>query len=590
LLQFLLMLPVPMQFYSALLYPEPAPTNAIKHIIKKVMQERPASTLLLLNSRHNDKCAWEDLLDLYIPIIHLDDLGVFQLKDSFSSNIIAVAAMSELADVKLLPVLAKVLHRIRDVRVIIWLQNIQTDLDAFLDMIGHHANKANYLNLLVINSNAHNDNGSIASYRLHPFPSPKLLRITDIGKDRIFPIFWRNYHNKTAVVVPSLYPPSSYLHTDKKTGKNYLNGFMDTLIMEFAKKFNISLQMQRSLQRTDYVHDRDIVAMTLSGEIDLSMHGRFWRPDLEASIAVGNSNLFVVVPCGDIMGLDNIYHSLKSYFLIVLCVYLMFSVIETLLAAATCRIFGRRYRFRWASLFVNMNSFSWVLGLPINVSRNRRSTSLHQIIMVMSIFSLIITCYFNANLSTLFTNRPPDHHITNFDELLASKLPIVFDNAFHQVDSVDLKQKEFNLHEEKALFVSTHERLQLIFSQNSSYAYQISSKLWDCFDKYQKYYKRKTLCKHKELTIYEDTSLHVLLKNNSIYRKALNDYIGWSHDFGLLQHWIEKSIETLMDFSKRGKLSWHPTPLSIVDLQWVWKLIGIGYSLAILVFIAELCI
>ncbi|KAH8312419.1 hypothetical protein KR044_010682 [Drosophila immigrans] len=582
----LLLMPHPLLPHSISLVPEPAQINPIKHIIEGAIMERPPETLLLLNRQQNENCNWMDLHQLDIPIVLLDELAAFHVKDFFNSNVITVVCMSELADLMLLPVLAKDLHRMRDVRVFIWLQNTPTDPKFFLDMICEHASHANYLNLMVLNS----VNESIVAYRLLPFPTPKLLRIKDIKKGRIFPILWRNLQNKTAVAVPSLYPPASYYHLDKRTGQNYLSGFMDRLIMEFAKKYNISLKMQRALNRTDFVYDSDIVQMTLRGEIDLSMHGRFWRPDVESSTAIGNSNLFIVVPCGNVMGLNNVYQSLKNYFLIVLCVYLGFSVVETLLVAATCRIFGRRYRFSWASLFVNLNSFRWVLGLPINVNRNRRSTSLHQIIMIMSIFSLIITCFFNANLSTLFTKRPADHHITNFQELEDSNLPIIFDNVFRSFSKDDLIAKHLNVDEKRGVFVSSHERLQLFFAQNCSYAYQMVSKVWDYFDRYQKYYNRKTLCKHKALSIYEAFSLHVILRNNSIYRTPLNDFISWSHDLGFIQHWTDQSIQTLMDFSNRGRSPWHPAPLNYMNLQWVWRLIAIFYVIAILIFIAELCI
>ncbi|KAH8398687.1 hypothetical protein KR215_010027 [Drosophila sulfurigaster] len=587
--QLFLLLPVSLLTYSAFLVPESSQTNPINDILAKVIKQRPTETLLLLNRHQNDKCSWKEFNYMDVPTIIVDEFTVFQVKDFFNSDLIAVVCLSELADSMLLPALANYLHRIRDVRVIIWLQKITTEQKAFLDIICHHASSANYLNLIVVNSNIDYTNGSLVAYRLQPFPTAKLLRI-DLGKGEIFRQLWRNFHNKTAMALPSLYPPSSYFYQHKRTGQYFLSGFMDKLIIEFSKKYNISLQMQRYLRTTDFVYDTDIVEMTLSGEIDLSMHGRFWRPDVESSISVGSANLLIVVPCGDVMGLDNVYRSLKWYFLIVLFMYFAFSVIETLLVAATCRIFGRRYRFSWANLFINMNSFSWVLGLPINVNRNRQSMSLHQIIMIMSSFSMIITSYFNANLSTLFTMRPTDHHITNLKELREAKTPIIFDNIFRKVYKNEVGEKHLIFLEEQSVFLSSRERLHLFLSQNSSYAYQMNSKLWDHFNRYQKYYNSKTLCKHPELSIYDSFSMHVVLKNNSIFRKALNDYILWTNDLGFMNFWVKQSVQTLLEFPNRGKSLWHPKPLSFKDLQWVWGLIGIFYAVAILVFILESCI
>ncbi|KAH8398642.1 hypothetical protein KR215_003697, partial [Drosophila sulfurigaster] len=308
-----------------------------------VIKQRPAETMLLLNRRQNDKCNWNDLRDINIPTIRLDEFTTFELQESFNSEIIALVCMSELADLELLSVLAKVLHRMRDARVIIWLQNITSNLNLYLNIIKDHANNSKLLNLLVMHPTSLEPNNSFMFLRLQPFPFATLTQITDLMDGEIFPMFWKNFQNKTAFAVPGLYAPDSYLRKDKRTGKQYLNGFMDKLIIEFTKKYNINLQMLHPQDIID--NDSEIIQLTSSGKIDLSMHGRIWKPNLECTNAVGLSKEFIVVPCGDVMGVGNIFRSFRNYFIIILCVYLTFSIIDTHHAAATCRIFGRRYRF-----------------------------------------------------------------------------------------------------------------------------------------------------------------------------------------------------------------------------------------------------
>ncbi|KAH8398641.1 hypothetical protein KR215_003698, partial [Drosophila sulfurigaster] len=580
----------PLLSYRLSLPTEPRQFNPLNNIVENVLKQKPADTMLLLNRRQNDNCNWNDLRDINIPTIRLDEFTTFEVQESFNSEIIALVCMSELDDLKLLSVLAKDLHRMREARVIIWLQNITSNLNVYLNIIRDHANNSKFLSLLVMHSTSLIGNNSLTAYRLQPFPFPIISKITEFKNGELFPKFWKNFRDKTAFAVPGLYAPVSFIRIDKRTGKKYLNGFMDKLIIEFTKKYNINLKILHLQDVMDKSFDSEIIKRTSSGKIDLSMHGRIWKPYLECTNSLGFTKIFIAVPCGDVMGVENIVQGFKNYFIIILCVYLAFSLIETLHAAATCRIFGRSYRFSWANLLINLNSFRWVLGLSINVHRNRRSMSLHQIILIMSIFSMITTCFFNANVSTFFTKRPTDNKITNFDELRESGIKIVFDKIFRDNVLRDIRSKQLRINENQAVFMSTNERMQLMFAQNTSYAFEVFAKMWDSYDVYQNYINRKTLCKHNSLTIYDTLPFHAVLQNNSVYKKAFNEYIDWSQALGYISHWTTESIQSLSEFVNPGKENWHPTPLTYDDLNWMWKLIGLCYAISTIVFIGELCL
>lgn len=210
----------------------------------------------------------------------------------------------------------------------------------------------------------------------------------------------------------------------------------------------------------------DIMKMILNGEGDLTTLCRLWGTDLELTSAVEITKIFIVVPCRKEIAIGEVYRGLRNNFLIVLGIYIVFTVVETLLEAASCRIFGRSYRFRYSNLFINLNAFSGALGLPINVNRNRRSISLYQILMVMSIFSLIANCFFNANLSTLLTKRPVDQSITNYKELRNSGLKVIFEESFREIIENDIRQNYLRIHQKQAVYMLNSKRIQMLFSQN----------------------------------------------------------------------------------------------------------------------------
>lgn len=112
----------------------------------------------------------------------------------------------------------------------------------------------------------------------------------------------------------------------------------------------------------------------------------------------------------------------------VLVVYFVFAVIETLIVAATYRLLHQKYRFTYSTLVVNLRAFCGVLGLPLRLNTRRSTLSLQQIVLIMGLFGIIFSCVFNANLSTLLIKQPFRKEIKSFEDLQESDLK-VFNNS-----------------------------------------------------------------------------------------------------------------------------------------------------------------
>ncbi|KAM8706561.1 hypothetical protein ACLKA7_010773 [Drosophila subpalustris] len=261
LLLLLLQLPGNFVTLSSSLEPASFQSNYLNNFIQNVLEEKSAETLLILKRRQDRNCVLKEFHSHHlIPTLRLDESTIINIKDVFNSEAIALVCMSELADSMLLTSLAKDLHRMRETRIIIWLQDIQSALNAFLEFITDQASNYNFLSLIVLRSTSSDVNGSMAAYRLHPFPSPTLKRIIDMNNGVIFPIFWRNFRNKTAVGIPNLNPPASFLSIDKKSGKKKLSGLLDKLIIEFAMIHNIYLRVQE-VEPLRAVEDNEILEL-----------------------------------------------------------------------------------------------------------------------------------------------------------------------------------------------------------------------------------------------------------------------------------------------------------------------------------------
>ncbi|KAH8381458.1 hypothetical protein KR093_005355, partial [Drosophila rubida] len=585
-LQLLLLLPGQVLNNSLILENESLETEYLKNVIENAVKERSANTLILRKRQANFECPLKDFNLEGMPVLRLNETTTVPIKLVYNCEVIAVVCMTELADSNLLTVLAQDLDRMRETRIIIWLQSAPTNVMDCLNVIRDYARNYNFVNVMVLHSSSLLQK-SIVAYRLQPFPDPKMVRISDILSTPMFPDFWRNFRNKTAMIVPNLFPPSSYKIQDRKSGMLKLSGHMDMLLLEFASKHNINLKLPRQLNELESIRAENLLELISTNKVDLTMGFQRWNSMRGCTTYVVMSRQFIIVPCGKAIGIGDVYKSLTGFLIILLAVYLSVSVATTLLEAISCRILGRRYRFSYGNLFVNLNVFGWVLGLPRDLQRHRRSRSLHQVIMVMSFFSLIVVCFFNANLSTFLTKRPRVDEIKTFEDLKASGLKVTYEDTYF---GIALKNMEPRISETQIVYVPNSERIRMILALNTSNAYHTFDMLWEVVRKYQKYYRDVVLCTSAGLQIIDTMPYHVMLPPNSIYLQALDDYILRVHDVGIHRHWLIASVNNLIAYSTRSQEYPQPTPLSCDDLKWVWYLLGVCYTGSIFVFIGELCV
>ncbi|KAH8398639.1 hypothetical protein KR215_003700 [Drosophila sulfurigaster] len=587
LLQLLLLVPGVLQSNSISLQPElPPPPKYLNNLIENVIKERPAETLLLLKRRLDINCSMEELNSIPIPTVRLDEVTKIKMKRFINAKILSVVCVSEIEDIHLLTSLAKDLHRIRHTPIIILLQTTMSNPKEFLEDIEHKASTFSFVTILVIHLNVFDIKKRLVLYRLEPFPTPTLIHVTNLNSGPIFPNVPTNFQNKTAHVLANPFPPNSFLFKDKKTGKEVLSGYMDKLLLAFAKKHNINLQMSIP---NGSIPDQEILKLISNESYDLTTHKRKFTKTMENTPIVTIMNAFIVVPCGQQINICDLYKNIR-YFLIIMCsIYAIFSIVEVVLRSVSCRFLGQEYRFRYSTFIVNLTAIRGVLGQSINLFGNRRSISMHQFIMIMSIYSIIMTCLFNANLSTLLTTPSKQTHISNFEELRESGLPVIFDNVFRRHIENQIKEGNLKINMNQGVFVSNNERMQMIVSRNLSNAYVMYDKSWSVLNRHQINVKNKLLCNPSELTLFKGTPVFNVLKPNSIYLNALKDFILRVYCFGLGKHWVAESYEKMMENMNHTKINYNPNPLTYKDLQWVWELLGICYVVSILVFIGELC-
>ncbi|XP_023168555.2 uncharacterized protein LOC111597863 [Drosophila hydei] len=298
------------------------------------------------------------------------------------------------------------------------------------------------------------------------------------------------------------------------------------------------------------------------------------------------------------MRTGDVFSGLRNYFTILLVSYFIFAIMETFIILTTNWILQRRPNTQHWNLVLNLRAFAGVLGLPMHLRRYGASISLQQIIMLMCICGLVFTSFFNANLSTLLTKHPQNADITNFDELRDSGLDVIFDNIFLLTIKKNYNLSAFKKIVPNAKFVPTKQYLYQILSLNCSFAYHVYTHIWNVLDNYQRSHNEIRLCRPEGMSLITNAVIRTVLKRNSIYKETFRDFMHDSQRFGYFKHWeVEAGLKMMSTVHSRlpkplprRTPEFKPSPLNFQDFKWLWKLLGVCYMVAGLVFIAELCV
>lgn len=564
----------------------------INNIVQNVNTEMSIENILIMKRQEDRTCHLNDFNPMGLPTLRFDEFNKLTLKDHYNSETLVMVCMSEVADIVLLTTLAGNINRMREARIIVWLQ---TSSD-FLSRISRKANSYNFVNLLVFQSTSQDNLSTIIPYRLQPFPDVTFQGIANINEEPLFPKIYGNYHQKTAIILPDYFSPRNLLLSDYMKEKMKFSGPLDQLIIEFSKQHNINL----SLYQTDgkRIWTPEIRNLTINGSLDLplrffSTQSQSKKYNLEYLPFLEIGEIFVIVPCEKEMTIMDVYSGLRTYSSIILAAYFMFAVLETLIVAITYHMFRGEFRLSYSSLLINLRAFCGALGLSMQLNRYQSSLSLKQFVMVMSLFGIIFSSLFNANLSTLLIKQPRLEKIQTFEQLRNSELQLLISKDHKTYVERDINANFFETVVPNIKLMEVKEQQKLLITFDRNYAYLLYPTLWDALDKYQKHHSRKIMCNRESMSLANGIPVSGILTVNSIYKLALSEYIYRSHSHGLYQHWRTEAGENMISSINSMETPQNSQPvrsLTMHDLKWVWKMIACSYGIAGTVFALEIFI
>ncbi|XP_030381251.1 uncharacterized protein LOC115629075 [Scaptodrosophila lebanonensis] len=401
-------------------------------LIKKMHEEQPISSLLLMQRRHHADCLLRDFNMPDWPALRLDEHGRLDVQILFDQEFLAVVCMRDYSEPIELTALAYNLNRMRETRIIVWLQ-AETEGEAF-NGISKKAGELHFVNLLLCHAAP---TGLLKVYRLLPFPFPRFEPIYNVDVGPYFRRSWTNFGGITARALPDQISPGTFIVTDWRTGDQRLSGRVGKFVTTFTKGRNITLKYTQPVEAGKVILPTTLENMTHHGELDLPLSVKFRgtsrpRHGIESSELVGLVNWIVIVPCRQLLDIHGVYNMLleENWGFFILGTYVAFAIIETLIAAAEYYLWHQRRRFDCYGLFVNLRVFCGLLGFVMPI-QSSKCVATRQLIMIICVFGLVFSNFFSAKLSTLMTMFPQSSEINTFEDLEAAQIPVILDPLTH---------------------------------------------------------------------------------------------------------------------------------------------------------------
>ncbi|XP_070135307.1 uncharacterized protein Ir47a [Drosophila bipectinata] len=515
----------------------------ISDFLQSVNQTRSFSTLLLLQRRAPKRESQLDILEKHYPFawptIRLDENHTIYMVNHYIKHILSLVYIDCLEDAILLDALAENLNHLRNTRIIVWLSIPK--YESLLRVIEEKSAEFNFVRVAVVHS-------ASRIYRLQPFPKPFLKLVENPGKNnKIFCEMPWNFMGKKLRSFPDFVPPRSFIRTDPLTGKRSHAGYIYDVIRNFATQYNISLEILKTVNGRRAIPQIELLDITLQGQLDIPMTGQFYnfRHSNESRIyaSLGWSSLAIAVPCGEELALYELFQMncgkerIAFFFLF----YISCSVLEFIFIAFSHWIQRKHRRFRFFRMIVNLKVLLSILNMSVPEGNRFRSVK-GQLLTAMSATGMLAYCILGAQLSTLLTLNPQYRHVVNFQELIESKTPVLFNRLTYQMIEKHVNMDFLARKLPKALIVSSTRQMELLSTLNANYAYLIFSYQEDPFTLMQENVPKKALCKSPDLQILGGLTYIFCLPRNSIFSRSIRRFSLNAWDTGLMSHWLLKAI------------------------------------------------
>ncbi|XP_050743221.1 uncharacterized protein LOC108026480 [Drosophila biarmipes] len=435
------------------------------------------------------------------------------------------------------------------------------------------------------------DNGPVYSCR--HFQDQKYEEVSLFESKPVFIENFRNMQGAAVRTVTDNLTPRSMATRDPKTGEKKWIGFVANLIYNFIEKVNATMDMQEELTEVEgkvfFVNiskwtadDLLDIGMAVDSTWEMTNLDTFSYPYLMCSYCF-------MVPLPDKMPYNEVYGVAidKSVLGVLLVLFLIFSVML---------IYIQQRSFRGLSLskvLMNDTCLRGFLGQPFPFPR-QSSRKLKLVCLTLCFASLMITTMYGAHLKTLLFSPPSKPMVRTLSDLKKSRYKVAMNWAEMDMLRFENNRKLPGLSGERVQsFEDYHEFVSLRESFDNDYIFPVTSVRWSTYNEQQQLFQHPVFFYSDDLCLSRFSILSFPIRRHLPYRDLFEEHILRQKEFGLLNHWIDRSFLDMLrldltpftDFSKPLD---DDAVIYVEDLYWVLGLYAFALGISCCCFALEI--
>lgn len=433
-----------------------------------------------------------------------------------------------------------------------------------------------------------NEKNLIEIYNYNPFPKITIQNITNWSIQNYF--LNENFHNIKGYPIRTIYNeayPRSFKYRNIKTGKLQLSGTGGTILIEFVKHLNSSLQeISYKLEKNQSINEK-IYELIDKNFIDISSMPLFLfdRFIYGSSYPIMVGKLSIIVPTGNSLLISKyiIYpFQLNLWILLIFTIFYL-----TIILYISRLVINNIKKIELSESFLHILCIIFNLTLPENINKTIYNQRIRLNYILLNLYGFIIKNLYIALMTSFLSTIIYEKSINTVDDMIKNNLKLLsyqhitnfiiktgyYPNLIKQI--INVTEKECDLGKEKL---------------NRSYAYSATQDKWEFIFKQQKLLKYPLFY----VTNINLGTFHLSfpMQFNSIYMKKFKLFLLNVQQSGLYSYWENIAFQQLvqigkMQIFKDETISNEPKSLELYHFQFIFYAWFIGILLGIICFILE---
>ncbi|EDW39000.1 GL13638 [Drosophila persimilis] len=548
--------------------------------LRQLKSELNFEFVLLLG---NSEPIWlKSLWQLPVSVIQMDEKIPhvnYNLSQHHSKNFLSIGFVKDFPD-RLLEVVHLNLRMLNTVPILFVMRKRRMRVQPLLEWFWLH----DFLNVLVIYEDFKESSQTIYSYT--PFPILQFIERRLENTTMLFPPRMSDLQGYRLPIAVGGSSPRLIVYRGTN-GELIYSGLVGNLMKSIEQRFNCRLVQPHPLNESAIPPALQLIGAVRNGSAEFALAAVYPQgPFVGLTYPFELMSWCLMMPVPEEIPRSELYTMVFHWpaFLLILLALVAISLILGL----SLRLHG--YRVQPTEFFLHNSCLRGLLGQSF-IEVFRAPPLVRGIYLEICVLGILITTWYNSYFSTYVTSAPRRPPFTSYESIARSQTKIVVWTSEYRIllkyfSSIEEYESMFQFEPDYNKFLELRE------SFNTQYGYMLPLEKWLLISEEQKIFSTPLFTMREDLCFFHAIPIVFPIKENSIFREALDRLIQEVLATGLLNRWRDMAFT---DMIKAGQLSLVDRgkpkdfqAMQLMDLQHISVAFGLMMALAIVVFLLEL--